>query len=261
MRLRKTWWVLAALAAAALGIIAGSLPFVPAAYLASVVEGATSGRVILAETAGTVWNGSARVALTNVARTETRRFAVLPGTIAWQFDEVGLAPVRVALRVGGTGAVQKPFRIAWSLAGLNVEPGGLRVPAPLLETIGAPFNTLRPGGELTLTWDTLSWRPGNAQGGVAGTLVLDWTDARSAASPVAPLGSYRLTARGEQTQVMVDLATITGPLVLSGSGQWTMQHGMQFHGEARAEPARRAELAPLIGLLGRRSANGAELRF
>jgi len=142
---------------------------------------------------------------------------------------------------------------------LRVEPGNIRLPADLIEAAGAPFNTLRPGGDLRMSWDTLSAHFGAAQG-LDGTLTLDWSDARSALSPVAPLGSYRLTAHGAGAQIGFELATIKGPLLLSGNGQWTPQH-LQFRGEAQAEPAVRTELGPLIGLLGRPSANGAELRF
>lgn len=255
----RPWLVLAALFAGSVGACAGTLPFVPAAYLARAVENASGGRVVLAQPQGTIWSGSVRPALVSGGKTEAARYATLPAALAWQVEGVGVAPPRLAFALSGEGVIGQPFRILFGAGAASVEPGSIRLPAELLEALGAPLNTLRPGGVVSISWDTLSWR--SAAAGYAGTLTLEWVDARSALSPVAPLGSYRLRARGAGTQIGIDLTTIKGPLLLSGNGQWTSQRGVQFRGEARAESARRSELSPLVGLLGRPSANGAELRF
>ena len=257
--MRKTLLVLVLGVLALLAVLLGTLPFVPAAYLAHWVEEKSGGRVLLAEVQGTVWSGSARPVFVTGGNIGSKHYTPMPGPLAWQFDEFGVAPLRVGLRVSGDAMIGQPFRLVLAWGQLRVEPGNIRLPADLIEAAGAPFNTLRPGGDLRMSWDTLSAHFGAAQG-LDGTLTLDWSDARSALSPVAPLGSYRLTAHGAGAQIGFELATIKGPLLLSGNGQWTPQH-LQFRGEAQAEPAVRTELGPLIGLLGRPSANGAELRF
>ncbi len=258
--MRKALFVIVCVLLGLIGVAAGTLPFVPASYLARWVENASDGRVLLAQAQGSVWSGEAQPVLVTGGKIDGKRYTPLPGNIAWRFDDFGLMPPRVALRLSGEKIIGQPFRIEVGLQHAKVEPGNIRLPADLIEAAGAPFNTLRPGGDLSMSWDTLSARFGTAGAGLDGTLTLDWSDARSALSPVAPLGSYRLTARGSGTQIGFELATIKGPLLLSGNGLWTPSR-LQFHGEAKAEPTVRTELGPLIGLLGRPSANGAELRF
>jgi len=257
--MRKTLLAIVLGVLALLGVLLGTLPFVPAAYLTRWVEDASGGRVVLAEVQGTVWSGSARPVFVTGGKIDSKHYTPMPGPLAWQFDEFGVAPLRVGVRLSGDQMIGQPFRVVLGWNQMRVEPGNIRLPADLIEAAGAPFNTLRPGGDLLMSWDTLSAHFGTAMG-LEGQLTLDWSDARSALSPVAPLGSYRLTAQGAGAQIGFELATIKGPLLLSGNGQWTPQH-LQFRGEAQAEPAVRAELGPLIGLLGRPSANGAELRF
>jgi general secretion pathway protein N len=257
--MRKTLLVFALVMLGLMAVLVGTLPFVPAAYLARWVDDASAGRVLLAETQGTVWSGSARVVFVTGGQIDAKHYTPLPGRLAWRFDEFGIAPLRVGLRLSGDQVIGQPFRMVFARDQVRVEPGNIRLPADLIEAAGAPFNTLRLGGELLMSWDTLSAHFGTAAG-LDGRLTLDWSDARSALSPVAPLGSYRLTAHGNGAQIGFELATIKGPLLLSGNGQWTPQR-VQFRGEAQAEPSVRTELGPLIGLLGRPSANGAELRF
>lgn len=250
--------VAGALVVGLIGVLAGTLPFLPAAYLAQAVESASTGRVLLAEPEGTVWSGRGRPAFVSSGKTEAARSAALPA-LAWRVDEFGIAPPRLGFTVAGEGLVGQPFRVRWKAGQVTVEPGEIHGPARVLEAVGAPFNTLRPGGDVTLAWDTLSVDRGAA--GYTGTLTVEWREASSALSSVAPLGSYRFTARGINGAVAIELATTSGPLLLSGAGQWSAARGLQFQGEASADPARRDELRPLIGLLGRASPNGAELRF
>ena len=256
--MRKVFIVIAALAAGLVGLLAGTLPFVPAAYLAQAVAAASAGRVLLAEPEGTVWSGRARPAFVSSGKTEAARSAALPA-LAWRVDEFGVVPPRLGFAVSGDGLVGRPFRVTLKAGGVTVEPGEIHGPAKVLEAAGAPFNTLRPGGEVALAWDTLSVDRGAA--GYTGTLTVEWRNAGSALSSVVPLGSYRLMARGQEGVVAIELASTSGPLLLTGTGQWSAARGLQFLGEAQADPARRDELRPLIGLLGRASANGAELRF
>ena len=50
-----------------LGLFAALILFAPARWLASAVDQTSEGRILLVETLGTVWNGSARVLLTGGA--------------------------------------------------------------------------------------------------------------------------------------------------------------------------------------------------
>ena len=71
---------------ALIGALAGLVAFAPAAWLATRVESATGGRLLLADARGTVWSGSALPVLTGGAG--SRDAAALPGRLDWR---LGLA--------------------------------------------------------------------------------------------------------------------------------------------------------------------------
>ena len=52
----------------------------------------------------------------------------------------------------------------------------------------------------------------------------------------------------------LNLATLQGPLLLSGQGQWGGASGaaLRFRGEARAEPGAESALNNLLNVIGRR---------
>ncbi|CAN5207639.1 N/A [soil metagenome] len=233
--------------AAVVGALCGTVPFIPASYLAHQLEEASNGSFQLAEADGTIWNGRARPVFVSGGETEAARITAFPALVQWRLGEVGVAPMRAVLHISGPGVVERPFEVRVLRDGIQLGPGAVRVPAEILEGAGSPLNTLKLGGLTALAWDTLAWRSGLIEGNVT----LDWTQARSALSRVEPLGNYRFTAQGTGPQVGFSLTTLTGPLLLQGNGTWQSNRGVQFRGEARAEQSRLAELAPLLGLLGR----------
>ena len=48
------------------------------------------------------------------------------------------------------------------------------------------------------------------------------------------------------------MSTLVGPLRLEGNGTFAPAQGLRFNGAASADAAQRAQLAPLLGLVGRR---------
>ena len=73
-------------------------------------------------------------------------------------------------------------------------------------------------------------------------------------SPVAPLGSYRLSVTGADPASLIRLDTLGGPLRLEGKGTlkgWRIS----FRGLASVAPDMRPALNGLIGVLGPRSGN------
>jgi general secretion pathway protein N len=74
---------------------------------------------------------------------------------------------------------------------------------------------------------------------------------------VRPLGSWRAEAAGEGPAIRFSLATLKGPLRLSGKGTLPVPGRLSFTGEARAEPGRERDLEPLLDLIGPRRPDGA----
>lgn len=220
----------------------------PAAWVADALE--ARGRLRLVHPSGTVWQGSGELAVS-----DGRQAYVLPGRIVWRVSFAEVLSGRLTFVLEHDAADAK-MRIAFDGRTLEVAAGEARLPAALLVALGAPFNTVRPGGTLRVRWDNMRFR----DNGFEGNVQLDWEDAQSALSRVAPLGSYRLTASGRGATGEAKLVTLKGPLILEGRGSMDPA-GIRFSGTAQAQPEMRAALDGLTGLLGRRAADRVLLNW
>ncbi len=241
--------------------IATVLVIAPAQWAAAVLAKTTQGRVLLAETTGTLWNGQATLVFAPSADAGVAR-ASLPERLAWRLSPWSLLAGTVNLTVSHPSALTQALPIRATLDG-RVETGGttLRLPASLLVGLGAPWNTVRPGGVISVTWDRIAIDSGRLQS----NLVAEWQFASSALSPVSPFGHYRLLTNGVFPGTQLNLLTISGPLELTGSGTITEGGRLRFQGLARAAPsadaAVKTQLTGLISLLGRRDGESAILNF
>jgi general secretion pathway protein N len=233
----------------------------PAQWLAAGVRSATHGRVDLAETKGTLWNGEATLVLTSGTDAGATR-ASLPERLSWRLSPWQLLTGTLDLRLEHPSALSQPLTIrAWPNGTATVGGTTLRLPASLLIGLGAPWNTVRPGGVVSLTWDRLQIGPGRWQGNFSA----DWQYASSALTPVSPMGHYRLQTNGVFPGTQLQLLTLSGPLELSGSGTIAEGGRLRFQGVARAvpnaDPGVKTQLTGLISLLGRRDGESAILNF
>jgi general secretion pathway protein N len=250
---------LAFLLVAAAAVLATALIVAPAQWMASAVAEATGDRVVLAEAAGSLWNGRASVVMSPGAESGGASVS-LPEPLSWTLSPWRLLAGTVDLTLAHPSALARPLRLRADLS-RRVEVGGttLRLPAAVLVGLGAPFNTIRPGGLLSITWQRLEFHGGSMQGDLVG----EWQFASSALSQVAPFGHYRLSATGGYPDTRLLLATVAGPLEMTGDGTIDGRGGLRFSGRARALPgvdsSTRAQLAGLITLLGRRDGDSAIL--
>jgi general secretion pathway protein N len=210
----------------------------PAAWVGDWLEARSKLRLIDAR--GTLWQGSALVGFS-----DGRETTLVPGRVEWRIH--GLNTARIDAQIVHPW-LERPLELSLGAQGVHFAKGSARLPAGVLASAGAPFNTLRPGGVLELAWSDADLR-GAA---VNGQLQVDWRDARSALSSVAPLGSYRLRVTGAGAPPTMELVTLSGPLQMQGKG--TMQGSrIRFNGTAGAEPAMWPALNGLLGVLGMRS--------
>jgi general secretion pathway protein N len=243
-------------------LIITTMIIAPAQWAAGLVNAATQGRLELAETRGTVWNGSAVVVLASGSEAGSAR-ASLPERLSWQLSPWSLLAGHVDLTLSHPSALSQPLLIRAPLFGGTTTLGAttVRLPASLLVGLGAPWNTVRPGGILMLNWDRLQIEPGR----LAGNFSAEWQQASSALTPVSPMGHYRLQTNGVWPGTQLDLLTISGPLELKGSGTIPEGGRLRFTGRAQAlagtDPGVKAQLTGLISLLGRRDGDGALLNF
>jgi general secretion pathway protein N len=206
----------------------------PAAWLGEILAANT--RLRLVDARGTVWQGSAILGVS-----DGRETTLLPGRVEWQLQSVTSARVLHPW-------LTRPLGVSFASGRVAFAQGGARLPAGVLAGLGAPFNTVRPGGVLEVAWSDSEV----AGSGFRGEVRVDWRDARSALSTVAPLGAYRLLLSGAGREPSFTLQTLEGPLQLSGNGRM-MGSRVRFQGIATAEPSMRAALDGLLGVLGMRS--------
>jgi len=254
---RGMW--LAAVIGGVVATLATALALAPAQWVVGAVTHVSGGHLELAEASGTVWNGSATLVLApGDARQESR--SSLPGQLTWRLAPWPLLLGSVNLTVQHPAALSAPLQLRAHLDGhLQIGAATLRLPAAMLVGLGAPWNTVRPGGILIVSTDGLDVAAGKIRGSFTG----EWEYASSALTPVSPIGHYRLLTSGPYPGTRVELETLSGPLELTGSGTIGEGGHLRFEGLARAlasaDTATRTQLTGLISLLGRREGDAAIL--
>ncbi len=236
------------------------LIFFPASWLAAVIEKKTGGRIALGEAQGSIWNGSAYIG--TPADAESVVTPLLPGRFSWHISP-WIALGRLKLTLQNSEALRRPLDITGNWRQWQLGPSEILLPADRLIALGAPLNTIRPTGQIQLGWQSLQLMPDSrlVQGmRIEGRMHLEMQQMTSALSPVKPLGSYRLQLDWRGDQALLELATIAGPLLLSGKGVIANQH-LRFSGEASAQKGQEERLAMLLNLLGQRRQAGDNTIF
>ena len=236
------------LAAIALTVGLTVLLFFPATWLAPIVEKQTGARLTLGDAQGTLWRGSAFIG--GAPGEGGSVTPLLPGRFSWRLSKMVLFG-RVELELENPQALTQPVLVTGSWSEWQVSPAAIRLPAAGLAGLGAPLNTLAPTGLMQLSWTTLALqRAGNAVS-VNGRTLLSMQDMGSRMSPIKPLGSYELAFDWRGQQAQLNLRTVRGALLLSGTG--ALNNGrLQFSGQAEAGPGYEDTLGNLLNLLGQR---------
>ncbi|WP_242697386.1 type II secretion system protein N [Bordetella petrii] len=212
-----------------------ALPVLPARWLLLALP--DDAMATLADADGTIWHGSARLALGPPGGRH-----LLSEPLRWQWRDGAVEISHAWLR--------GPVRVQPGWSGITVSGQNLRLPAAALAAFGAPLNTVAPAGQVEIEWRSFS--PSRLP--ASGTLATGhWTNAGSALSHVRPLGDYTLRVTADNGALRLALSTDSG--VLSVTGQGRLQRGrLHFRGEAapadNATPAQRAALTGLLSALG-----------
>lgn len=259
---RWGWW------GAGFGALLGLVAYAPAPWLAQGVWVGTGGRVLLADSHGTIWNGHAVAVLTGGAGSRDAR--ALPGRLHWTMRLQGLGvslslqqdcclPTPVMLTIKpGWGRVRAELGLLASPEPAAAPPTGAmrglgHWPAAWLSGLGTPWNTLELGGVLRLDAQNLAfeWVQGRLR--IEGRAAVSLDNVSSRVTTLERLGSYRLEVRGDaEGQAQMALSTVDGALQLSGTGS-VSAGGLRFLGEATASEAERGALDNLLNIIGRRT--------
>ena len=239
-----------AAAGALLGALLALLLAAPARWLGVALARASGGAVQLLEAEGSLWRGSARLLLAGGAGSRDR--TALPSRINWRLAP-GVGSLRASVRADcctPSGPVALAIAPRWGGARITAQPSHSIWPAALLAGLGTPFNTLQLHGELRLDTEPLAIELAQGRLRLEGSASLTAQHLSSRLSTLPALGSYRVQLAGGATPTL-QLQTLQGPLLLSGSGQWNGGH-LRFAGEAGAAAGMEATLANLLNIIGQR---------
>ncbi|HEV7618921.1 MAG TPA: type II secretion system protein N [Burkholderiaceae bacterium] len=247
---RLVIWLLAGLASIAITALA----FLPATWIASMLEQQTAGRLTLGDAQGTLWHGSAFIG--GAPSGSDPVTPLLPGRFSWRLSPMVLLG-QVDADLENAAALSQPIRVTGSWHQWQVSPASILLPAERLASLGAPLNTVQPSGQMRLSWNPMQVVRQGGRLEMTGSMNLEMNDIASRLSPIKPLGAYNLAFdwRGQQAQVV--LTTVKGPMLLNGSGM-LMNGRLQFSGKAEAEAGQEERLANLLNLLGQRRREGGK---
>ncbi len=231
------------------GLTVALLLFAPAHWLSDVIQHYSDGRVLLEQTRGTVWRGSAQLRLTGGAGSSDA--ATLPGRVAWVLQPTFGG---VSASLDAPCCTQVPLHVETTLHGggvqLALRDSQSHWPAALLAGLGTPWNTIQAEGQVHLDTHNLSARLTQGQLAVNGQARLEAIDLSSRLSTLRPMGSYSLALQGGEA-ITLKLTTLQGSLELTGEGHWTDAR-WHFKGSATAAPERMDALSNLLNIIGRR---------
>ena len=255
-RLPKIFWVFSTFLL--MGLLCWQMP---ANWLTSLFSSQSGCRVIVQQTLGTVWQGSAALGFSELNEQGACRepFAVTE-RFSWS-SSCSLSHLRCQSRIQFS-ALDQPLMITWSPTKIEVLANQITLPANVLEALGNPWSTLRPRGQLLARWTDLHFGGADlssVQNTQSGTIRIIINNLGSSISPVKPLGDYEILANLDNDGLAWSLSTSSGPLLLKGNGD--TKAGFHFIGQAGATAEAQDSLIGLLGLLGKKEGEAYRIQF
>jgi general secretion pathway protein N len=216
--------------------LAALVAMTPAAWISHIVERASRQVLVLRDPAGTAWAGSGRL----FARQRGGGLLDL-GALRWKATPAHLLTGKLVADVR-LGSGPTSLRLELSPTSMTVRGLDLEFPAKILSTLVPGLQALGPEGKLRVRSDDLRF------GGdwVLGLADIEWRDVRLANAQGIALGSHVAHIRGGGNKMDIELASIEGPLRLSGGGTWVAANGLTVAGVAEPVADREAALAPFL---------------
>jgi len=214
----------------------------PATLLDAGLRYASQDHLSLANASGTVWNGSATPAL----RARDGHLLALP-LLHWQIAAPSLLTGKIQVRLQWDD--QPPTSTTEAILSfkqIELNHAQLQLPARMLEEVSPLLKPAQFRGQLQARSEHLAF----SAHGMEGSIVIDWHQASSAISSIAPLGDYHLTLNGAGERINIALTTSSGILRLEGNGNWLTGRGLEFQGKAQASEGNGDKLAELLQHLG-----------
>jgi general secretion pathway protein N len=219
------------LAVGALVYVAVLVATFPAPWVSHMVEMASQRKLVLREPEGTAWNGSGRL----YARQRSGALVDL-GPVRWTASPATL----LAGKLGGELTVaDKTMQVEASPSSVTVRRLDVQFPGALLAGFAPELAAVGADGVVRVRSDSLRVESDS----LLGLAEIEWRGLRLARAQNLDLGSHVARLRGGGAKVDIELASLEGPLKLTGGGNWTRSAGLVVSGSAEA---RAANVAPFL---------------
>ena len=228
----------------------------PARWVLSSISTQTQCKVLIESPTGSIWQGSAAIGFSEPAidGKSCRPALAVTERLYWDMSCHLLSlGCKVSIE---TPALNKPLHISLKPGEIRFADNEARLPAQVLEVLGAPWTLLHPRAQLHARWTDLVFQTPNASGNIRISL----NDLISPISQIQPLGSYDVQADLTAQGVNYTLSTSKGPLLLQAQGTVNNQ-GATGQGEANATPEMKEALTGLLNLIGKRQGDTYRLVF
>ena len=170
------------------------------------MKSATEGRVRLVEARGSLWSGSAQLEFR-----DAYDLAGIAQGIRWHFLPSYLFKGRIGFDIALEQSPQH-FPVSVSPSQLSIGKADIRLPAAAQGLAVPKIKPFGLGGNILLKIDELNIKAGEAKGNA----IVEWRSARSALTPVSPLGDYAMHYNSDGPGPHFMLSTLVGPLQLDG---------------------------------------------
>ncbi len=264
-KIHRGWygvWILTALTTSIIAIITQ----LPAYWLASYLT-QRNAPIQLVAAQGSLWRGQAHIALQLPRQMQPSMPIML---ISWRitFTPLSLTTLPTAMLHIRSPLLPNDISIKAGIQSntvmLDWQATTLTIPATQLAYLGAPFNTLKPFGQLLIQIPTgriedvnQLFRQPLAQ---PLQITVDWLNAGAQITTVQPLGDYRATLTMQANQLMLNIATLRGVLNLEAQGA-TSSTGFHLTGTVTPQAEVRENLQSLLVLLGRQQGEQTILNY
>lgn len=217
------------IATGCLAYVAALIATIPAAWFSRVIEGISGQTLLLRDPVGTAWSGSGRL----FVRQRSGDMLDL-GALHWVSSLSGALTGKLAADIS-LGESATPVHLELSPASTTVRGLNLELPGQILANIAPGVEALGPHGRILIRSDSLRFDANS----ILGLAEVQWRPVRFARAQGLDLGSHVARLRGGGRKLDIELATIEGPLRLSGSGTWAGDSGLTVsgaieHGEDRS---------------------------
>lgn len=216
--------------------------YAPAQLLGSLLAQFSSGRLGLANSQGSLWQGEASLLLNSI---DDNAAPLNLGKISWNTQPLQLLIGRFSINI--TLNDSAPFWITLDSSRLHVEHASLTLPSEMVASLVPTLKAAQLGGQLVVRCESLSITHSE----ILGKLDVNWNLASSPLSMVNPLGNYHYRLEGSGSALKIKLETQgESALIMHGNGSWTSKEGLHFDGIAKAKATAKTQLQMLLHVMG-----------